>query len=238
MRSSPEHHGGTLLLAEATPWFPARHDPCGGGRSRRRQGERISPPGSAPPQYVAPDNGLLSRSITLRPPSIGVAGERTLNLAPEVSHHVPRPRHHGAGGGGLTWDSIPRRLGPPVGHLTHSICPRPLIVEEKVRGQIISIDSFGNLITNITHDLLAGRPNDGRVCVVCGIFETYGIYRAYGEQAAGMLVALIGSTHRLEFGHRRATTPLRGWACPSARRSWWRGSDGSHRNCRELPHTL
>ena len=54
------------------------------------------------------------------------------------------------------------------------------------------------MITNITHDLLAGRPNDSRACVVCGIFETYGIYRATASKPPGMLVALIGSTHRLE----------------------------------------
>ena len=72
------------------------------------------------------------------------------------------------------------------------------MVEEKIRGEVISIDSFGNLITNISHDLLAGRPNDSRACVVCGIYETFGIYHTYGEQAPGMLVALIGSSGRLE----------------------------------------
>ena len=63
---------------------------------------------------------------------------------------------------------------------------------------MIEIDSFGNLITNITADMLAGRPTDRRACIVCNIYETWGIYHAYAEQAGGTLVALIGSGGRLE----------------------------------------
>ena len=50
---------------------------------------------------------------------------------------------------------------------------------------MIAIDSFGNLITNITADMLAGRPTDSRACVVCGIYETFGIYHTYAEQPRG-----------------------------------------------------
>ena len=92
----------------------------------------------------------------------------------------------------------PRRLGPPAGQLDLLDLPLAQVVDEKVRGEVISIDSFGNLVTNISDDLLAGKPNDSRACVVCGIYETFGIYHTYGEQSAGMLVALIGSSGRLE----------------------------------------
>ena len=92
----------------------------------------------------------------------------------------------------------PRRLGPPMGQLTRLDLPQASIIDDKIRGQVIEIDSFGNVITNITAELLAGRPTDSRVCVVCGIYETFGIYRTYAEQAHGMLVALVGSSGRVE----------------------------------------
>ncbi len=92
----------------------------------------------------------------------------------------------------------PRRLGPAARELDPLDLPLPQVVDQKIRGEILSIDSFGNLITNISFDLLAGRPNDNRACIVCGIYETFGIYHTYGEQAPGMLVALIGSSGRLE----------------------------------------
>jgi S-adenosylmethionine hydrolase len=34
--------------------------------------------------------------------------------------------------------------------------------------------------------------------VVCSIYETWGIYRAYGDHPRGTFVALVGSTGRLE----------------------------------------
>jgi len=92
----------------------------------------------------------------------------------------------------------PDRLGPPLDRLSVLDWPEPRPSPTRIDGRVIEIDSFGNLITNITADLLAGRPADRRVCVVCNIFETWGIYHAYAEQPRGTLVALIGSSNRLE----------------------------------------
>jgi S-adenosylmethionine hydrolase len=189
---------GALVLEDTTPWFPADTihvavvDP-GVGTNRAILYARIGTQ-----HYVAPDNGLLGRLMARTPPSLVLQLTEREHWLPEVSNTFHGRDIMAPVAARLSLGLDPRRLGLPVGHLTQLDMPRPLVADEKVRGQIISIDSFGNLITNITHDLLAGRPNDSRACVVCGIFETYGIYRAYGEQAEGMLVALIGSTHRLE----------------------------------------
>ena len=72
--------------------------------------------------------------------------------------------------------------------------------------------------------MFAGRPTDARVCVVCNIYETYGVYHTYAEQPQGTLVALVGSAGRLELaivgdnaaaarrvGSRRVGTPRGGW---------------------------
>jgi len=34
--------------------------------------------------------------------------------------------------------------------------------------------------------------------VICNIYETWGVYRAYGDQFEGAFIALIGSSGRLE----------------------------------------
>jgi S-adenosylmethionine hydrolase len=187
-----------LVLEDTTPWFPddtihvAVVDP-GVGTSRAILYARIGRQ-----QYVAPDNGLLARLMARTPPSLVVQITEREHWLPEVSHTFHGRDIMAPVAARLSLGLDPRRLGPPVGQLSRLDMPSPIVANEKVRGQVISIDSFGNLITNITHDLLAGRPNDSRACVVCGIYETYGIYHAYGEQSAGMLVALIGSSHRLE----------------------------------------
>ena len=189
---------GALVLEDTTPWFPADTihvavvDP-GVGTSRAILYARIGRQ-----QYVAPDNGLLGRLMARTPPSLVLQLTERQYWLPEVSNTFHGRDIMAPVAARLSLGLDPRRLGPPVGQLSQLDLPQPIVVDEKVRGQVISIDSFGNLITNITHDLLAGRPNDSRACVVCGIYETFGIYRAYGEQAEGMLVALIGSSHRLE----------------------------------------
>ncbi len=67
-----------------------------------------------------------------------------------------------------------------------------------MEGQILTIDSFGNLITNITVDMLADVPHDGRTRIVIGGRQIAGICRTYGTRPEGTLVALIGSNGRLE----------------------------------------
>ncbi len=58
-------------------------------------------------------------------------------------------------------------------------------------------DSFGNLITNIDASLLpeVGRQ---RLIVELGTQRIKGISRFYGEKPAGELLALFGSSGRLE----------------------------------------
>jgi S-adenosylmethionine hydrolase len=92
----------------------------------------------------------------------------------------------------------PEKLGISLERLTSLDWPQANVQPGRIDGTVIEIDSFGNLITNITADMLLGRPTDSRCCVVCSIFETWGIYSAYAQKTAGMLVALIGSSGRLE----------------------------------------
>ena len=80
--------------------------------------------------------------------------------------------------------------------------------------------------------MLAGRPTDRRACIVCNIYETWGIYHAYAEQASGTLVALIGSSGRLELAivarqRRRAVGRRRRHAGDG-----WRGSEKRDLDCR------
>ncbi len=190
--------GGALVLDDTTPWFPddtihvAVVDP-GVGTERSILYARIGAQ-----QYVAPDNGLLGRLMARTPPSMVLRLTEQEHWLPKVSNTFHGRDIMAPVAARLSLGLDPRRLGPAAGRLDRLDLPLPEVVDEKIRGEVIAIDSFGNLVTNIPHDLLAGKPNDSRVCIVCGIYETFGIYHTYGEQAPGMLVALIGSSGRLE----------------------------------------
>lgn len=149
-------------------------------------------------RYVGPDNGVFSRLAARSAPSeiIRLADRRF--WLPEVSstfhgRDIMAPvAAHLAGG------VAPAGLGPPHEGLLALEGFDIRVDQRRIDGAVEQIDSFGNLITNITADMLHGWPVDERVCTVCNIFETWGIWSTYGEQPSGTLIALIGSSGRLE----------------------------------------
>ncbi|MGD0898601.1 MAG: SAM-dependent chlorinase/fluorinase [Thermoguttaceae bacterium] len=191
-------HQGALVLENTTAWFPddtihvAVVDP-GVGTEREIVYARIGKQ-----QYVAPDNGLLSRLLAKTPPT-----EIRRLANPAYWLQPVSATFHGRDimapvAARLSLGLDPRELGPPPSQIAWCEWPEAEVLQDKIRGQVVEIDSFGNLITNIAAELFARRPTDTRVCVVCSIYETFGIYRTYGSQAAGTLVALVGSSGRLE----------------------------------------
>jgi S-adenosyl-L-methionine hydrolase (adenosine-forming) len=187
-----------LLLDNAAEWFPpetihvAVVDP-GVGTDRAIVYARIGQQ-----QFIAPDNGVLSRLAARRPPT------KLIRLAdPAYWLKQVSTTFHGRDimapvAAYLASGLDPDRLGPPLEQLTSLDWPEATQHPNRIDGAVIEIDSFGNLITNLTGEMLAGRPTDRRACVVCNIFETWGIYHAYAAQPNGTLVAVIGSAGRLE----------------------------------------
>jgi S-adenosylmethionine hydrolase len=187
-----------LLLENAAEWFPADTihvvvvDP-GVGTDRAIVYARIGQQ-----QFIAPDNGLLSRLAARTPPS------KVIRLAdPTFWLERVSTTFHGRDimapvAARLAAGLEPERLGPRFERLTAIDWPEARQRPNRIDGAVIEIDSFGNLITNLTGNMIAGRPTDRRACVVCNIYETWGVYSTYAEQPHGTLVAVIGSSGRLE----------------------------------------
>ncbi len=68
----------------------------------------------------------------------------------------------------------------------------------KIQGTVQSIDSFGNLMTNITADVLSAVPRSEQTTIECDDHQTHGIFNTYGDQPEMTLIALVGSSDRLE----------------------------------------
>jgi len=189
---------GAVVLDDVTEWFPdgTIHvvvvDP-GVGTDRAIVYAQIGKQ-----QYIAPDNGLLCYL------SARSAPERVIRL--ETADYWLQPvssTFHGRDimapvAAHLSLGLDPDKLGPRLERLTQPQWPEVRTTPTRVEGMVAAIDGFGNLITNITVDALAGRPTDYRACVVCSIYETWGIFHTYAERPRGTLIALIGSSGRLE----------------------------------------
>jgi S-adenosyl-L-methionine hydrolase (adenosine-forming) len=189
---------GAVVLEDITPWFPketvhvAVVDP-GVGTERSIVYAHI---GSQ--QYIAPDNGLLSRLAARTQPSLILRLSAPKYWLAEVSATFHGRDIMAPAAAHLSLGVCPQVLGETAGRLKRLGTQRPKVTDARILGEVMTIDSFGNLITNILADLLAGQPSDDRMHVVCGPHKTKGIYRTYGERPQGTLVALVGSAGRLE----------------------------------------
>lgn len=190
--------GGALALAAAVDFFPegAVHvavvDP-GVGSARRPiliQTDRA--------WYVGPDNGLLS---------LAARAERRVRMV-----HLSNPEYHLQ----PTSRTFHGRdiFAPAAAHLSRGVAPEELgeAVEGcvelrlpdperqaggRLAGQVIHIDGFGNLTTNIGREDLAPFPADG-VSVSVGGTVIRGLSDSYASAGPGNYLALVNSWERLE----------------------------------------
>jgi len=68
----------------------------------------------------------------------------------------------------------------------------------RIEGKVVAVDSFGNLVTSITREMLADAPRDDSVVIRCDEHETYNIFASYADQPAMTLVAVLGPNNQLE----------------------------------------
>lgn len=189
---------GAQVLTDVTPLYPAGTihvaviDP-GVGTSRAIVYAEIG--GS---RYVCPDNGLLGRLAEREAPTkmIRVTSERYFRTPVASTFHgrdimAPVAAH-------LSLGAEPAELGTPLSKLTQLDWPGASKVANRIAGQIVAVDSFGNLVTNITREMLAGVPTNESVSVLCDGHETHSIFTTYAEQPSMTLVAVIGSNDQLE----------------------------------------
>jgi S-adenosylmethionine hydrolase len=189
---------GAIVLADTTPRFPAGTfhvavvDP-GVGTSRRIVYAKIGEQ-----RYIAPDNGLLNLVAARQQPKVIVAVENREYWLPEPSNtfhgrDIMAPvAAHLAGG------VDPRKLGSMRESLVMLEWRGPRKSSSGVSGEVLLIDSFGNLITNIESEDVAPLGEPASLAVDCGGRKIRGIVPTYGAALAGEIVALIDSQGRLE----------------------------------------
>ena len=153
-----------------------------------------------PQRFVGPDNGvftpLLVRAESENWPVKIVHTDKPEYWLPEISNvfhgrdlFSPVGAHWAAG--------VPlEELGTPINDPVRIRLSLPERTAQGWVGEVVHIDHFGNVISNIRQENLAGI---GDVNVtVCGT-TIEGLVRTFGERDPGTLVALFGSTGYLLF---------------------------------------
>lgn len=98
-------------------------------------------------------------------------------------------------------------LGRPVRDPVTLPSPAPLIDAEAITGQVIHVDRFGNLVTNIDDGLLCewAAGDMSSLTIECGGRDVSSVQETYASAEPGAILALIGSAGRLEIAMREGS---------------------------------
>jgi S-adenosylmethionine hydrolase len=188
---------GALELAASYRFFPAGTiflvvvDPGVGSARRGIAAE------AAEYRFVGPDNGVLSAVLDEHPPKRVVELSDRRYARPTVSRTFEGRDRFAPAAGWLAKGTDVGALGRPAAAIQRLEIPRPEIEAHQIVGQVLRVDRFGNLITNIdrrTFDRFGDRALDLRV----GPHPVSKVVSTYADIAPGEVCALVGSTDHLE----------------------------------------
>ncbi len=147
--------------------------------------------------FIGPDNGVLSLSLGGEEPT------RMVHLSNTEYHRRPvSATFHGRDifapvaahlSAGVDFTAF----GDAVENITRIHWPRVSKTPRGLQGEIVYIDGFGNLFTNITEQDLGAFP-DGRFAIGIGGVLIQGLATNYVAGGTGQCVALINSWGLLE----------------------------------------
>ena len=191
-------HGAAFLIDSAHRYFPTGSihvivvDP-GVGSERRAIVCRTETA-----YFVCPDNGILTHILRREERIHTVSADNSVYFLPQVSNtfhgrdiFAPIAAHLSRG--------IPiDELGSPVVQPVQLPIPQPQVTDRAIIGQVIWIDSFGNLVTDISHEILGSLQERNSIVIYAGSARIDHINRSYTESAVGEVLAIIGSFNRLE----------------------------------------
>jgi S-adenosyl-L-methionine hydrolase (adenosine-forming) len=142
--------------------------------------------------FVGPDNGLFSPLLDRAEVVISLSREELFRDQVSATFHARDVFAPVAAGlaKGLALEETGDKIEDPV----RIELPRAVAEEGTIRGRVIEIDLFGNLITNIPAEMIP----KGRVLVMVGDNEVMGIGYSYAALSNTAPGAIIGSHGRLE----------------------------------------
>jgi S-adenosylmethionine hydrolase len=83
------------------------------------------------------------------------------------------------------------KLGTPIDDPVVLPLPRPSIAQDHIRGEVIYMDHYGNLITNIRQVDLSDPDYTGSFEVLIAGQSIHGLSRTFGDGESGSLIALL-----------------------------------------------
>jgi S-adenosylmethionine hydrolase len=201
--------GAALLMRHSVNYFPqgtvhvAVVDPGVGGERRPiliEAGESY---------FVGPDNGIFSLALADKTPS------RIIHLSNPAFHRQPvSATFHGRDifapvAAHLSLGTDPTRIGEPLHDFTRITWPAVTAISNGLEGEVVYIDGFGNLFTNVGIHALKAFPNANTIVFSVSGVDIEGLATHYAAVANGDFVALMNSCGLLEIAVYRGSAQSR-----------------------------
>jgi S-adenosyl-L-methionine hydrolase (adenosine-forming) len=192
---------GALELAACYRYFPSNTiflvvvDPGVGSARRGIAAE------AGDYRFVAPDNGVLTVVFDETPPKRIVELTERRYARATVSRTFEGRDRFAPAAAWLAKGVELSALGRPAGAVQRFDVPRPRIEDDRIVGEVLRVDRFGNLVTNIdrkTFDKIASSEGRGALEIQAGPHQIGKVVSTYADAGPGELCALFGSSEHLE----------------------------------------
>ena len=205
-----------LILNATYPWFPRKTvnvvvvDPGVGsvlkakGKTKKTAGpiiRRAMVVQSKFQTFIGPDNGVLTLGI--QPDSRVYEITNKKYFLKNVSNTFHGRDVFAPCAGWIASGIAHAKMGPRVLKPVRLDFPQPLLKETSLHGEIIHIDHFGNLTTNISAELIHETfPPSATINVQIGKHRIEGLVTGYYQMKGGQPGAIINSWNQLEIFYR------------------------------------
>jgi S-adenosylmethionine hydrolase len=190
--------GGALELSASYKYFPSGTiflvvvDPGVGSARRPLAAE------AGGYRFVAPDNGVLTLAFKDTPPKRVVELTERRYARPTVSRTFEGRDRFAPAAAWLAKGIDLSGLGRSLASWQMLSVPEPAVAESQILGEVLRIDRFGNLVTNVDRRMFERFAGTGRIEIVAGTQAVDAVVATYADADAGAVCALFGSSDHLE----------------------------------------
>lgn len=154
--------------------------------------------------FIGADNGIFALLFDGKPEEIyelTLKLDTDLHTFPTKNIFVKAACHLGRGG-------TVEVLGRKVPTVREQINVRPVVMEDTIKGEVIYIDHYGNVITNITRSLFTNivKHREFRISFGRPMHDIKQIHKTYSDVPLGERVAFFGDSGYLEIALNKGVT--------------------------------
>jgi S-adenosylmethionine hydrolase len=148
--------------------------------------------------FVGPDNGIFWPIINLHQNIKIIHITENKYFLPDVSNTFHGRDIFAPVAAHLSKGTDPFEMGPVINNPVKLQLPAPYQEGGALYGQVVNVDNFGNLITNIHRKEIEGFTGGKTPVIRLGNLRMEGMRRVYAECGKGEILSLLGSSGYLE----------------------------------------